>query len=1266
MTTYYLRADGNNANTGLGSTAGTAWKDFSYAGTQLNPGDRLEIRSAGGTFFITGEMDIDLIGSVGNLITVTNFTGETPIFDGTGGTFGSTDAILSFGNDSAYADIGGFVIRNNAQGSATGRGLEIESSTGPKANHLTFRNITVHDVDERAFGGGGDNITFISVEWYNYALSNTNQALGSGTWAGGLSSFSYSDNTLPYGWLVQDSYGHDGWGEMIITLRSGQQDATAGGGNGFTIEDCIFENGFSVTVYLDKCHGSLVRRCVLLFNDATYQRSGRNTDGFKFSVETVALHTSYGVNNVWIYNNIIAGMRDTLSWFTSGTDSASTYKNIKFWHNSGYSNERAVRMETIASGANTPSGCEVKNNILDGTMTTLNNSSAWTISHNDWWNNGVPAIGGNASSFSLDPLFSAPSTSDTTGLGFAVSAVSPCVNAGTPISSVTTDFLGNARNPTTPTIGAFESFTASGATNSFLTGTGAVSSTISVTGVGFTPVAVIFWWNGRTEAVDSEGDGISRRGTGVAVSPTDQRCVTTYSANAVNPTQTAARNTPNACVSILLNTTTVDGELDLQSMDADGFTLVVGNQFATSYRIFYTAIGGDDFVSAKTGQSTVPLTAIPKSITGLGFQPDMVYLFATQNDSVPPVTGVDSILSIGAAISASEQAVWAGGSNEIVTPAQAMSYARMGECLALFSSGVTTLNTHGILTSFDADGFTLNFTEVPGATAPYFNYLAVKGGSYELGSLSTRTDTTPITVLTPGYTAIAGLLLSSNRAESTSDTPTDNDSWSMGGFSGTALRGAAGIIDIDGGAASHVVTAIEFDAVYVNIATGGTVVGVMDIDTIASGSVSFIMEDTDPSAMFVWYLLIGPDVVTPPTPTPSPGGGGTGGSGSSGGPETTYFIRINDAFGNVMPDIGALYALSVSQTVGAVGSVTFTIPGEYPSQYLKKDAVIEVWRYPQNSQPYLLFDKIFYLRRRIFRVIGGQRSWELTAYDPNYILGDPAGQRGRVVAYPADSAYSTKADFADDMIKAIARENIGALATDSDRNLSAFISVQSDAGLAPSIKKSFSNRVLLPVFNEISQSSAISGTYLAWDIVCMQPPSSGSYALELRTYINQRGIDHRVSSGQPVLIGLDYGNLDNIEIDEDYTDEETVARVGGKGEGAARAYVTEIDAVRIGQSPFNRRETFGNFSNVSDLVSLSDEANAILDAGTPRRAYSGVVVPTSQSRFDVHWGYGDYLTAQVIGRSFDARVDSLTIKYSRGGGEQIQAYLKNEQDTGTS
>lgn len=1259
MTTYYLRADGSNANTGLGITAGTAWKDFSYAGPQLSPGDRLEIRSAGGTYFVTGEMDVEIVGSVGNLITVTNYTGETPIFDATGGTFGSNDAVISIVAGSQYADIGGFVVRNNAQGSALGRGMEIESAVSPsKANNLIFRNITIDNVWTRGFGGGGNNITLIGLEVTQFCMHNVSQALGSGGWATGIATFNYSDSTLPTGWLIQDTYVHDGWGEGIDAFKCGAQDAAAG--SGMTVEDCIVENSFSKSYYLDDAHGILIRRCVMLFNDPTYQRSSRNTDGISWAVEgsSATLHTGYGIKNFSAYNNIIAGPRDVFNWFTSATTLGS-YQNVKLWHNSSYGvTQNCMRIESIGSGASAPSGCELRNNILDGTLTTFNNQSAWTCSNNDFWNNGVPAVGTHTNSFSLDPQYASPSTTLGGELGFAVSETSPCVNAGIAVASVTTDFLGTTRNPITPTIGAFETFTSTTHIGTFGTTTGVITTTIPVTGVGFSPKAILFWHTGRTELVDTVSTLTVRRGFGFAVSASDRRAITNFSLTASNPTDTASRQTPNACVSILLDAATVDGELDFVSMDADGFTLIVDNQFSQDYQISYLAIGGDDVVNAVTGQFTAPTVAGTYSLTSLAFQPDCVFFLSSNQATTPPVTGVDSRMSFGCAVDGGGQAVWSGGANDAVTPAQTIAYCKSGECIAMPSTTLTVIDVRAAFVQSTPTGFDLNFTEA-NATAPYVFYMALKGGNYTVGSLTTQTDTvTPITISGLDYTPLAGIIVSANRAESTADTPTDNNSMSVGLFTGSADRVVQAVLDEDGGAASEGNSAIEYDAVYANVSSAAAIQGLMDVTSVYDGGVAFIMDDADPVASFAWYFTFGAVSITPP-PTPS-GSGVTPVSGVIGAPETVYFIRINDAFGNPMPDVGALYALQVAQTVGSVGSATFSIPGDYPIDYLKKDGIIEIWRHPQNRQPYLLFSKIFFLRQRVFSVIGGKRAWTLTAYDPNYLISDPNGQRGRIVAYAADTAYTSKSTYADNMIKAIARENIGTLATDSDRDLSAYLSIQADVSGAPSISKGFSNRVLLPVFNEICQASITAGTYLAWDIVCTSPPLNGAYALELRTYLNQRGIDHRFSSNQPVLIGLDYGNLDDVSIDENWTSEESWVRVGGKGEGEKRAYSTGGDTTRIGESPYNRREAFENLSNISDPTTLADQVDTTLRAGTPRPNYSGRIIPTSQALFDVEWGYGDYLTAQVIGRSFDARSDSMVIKYSRDSGEEISAYLRGE------
>lgn len=380
-------------------------------------------------------------------------------------------------------------------------------------------------------------------------------------------------------------------------------------------------------------------------------------------------------------------------------------------------------------------------------------------------------------------------------------------------------------------------------------------------------------------------------------------------------------------------------------------------------------------------------------------------------------------------------------------------------------------------------------------------------------------------------------------------------------------------------------------------------------------------------------------------------------TGVAGAADTSYFIKIYDPYGNSMPDTGALYRVEVSQAKGVVGSVTFSIPGDYDDDYLRKDGLVEVYRIPRNRAPYLLFNKVFFLRRWTKVLSGGNRAWKCTAYDPNYLLGSPSDQNGRVVAYDADSAQAKKTAAADDMLKAIMRENVGSLATDTARDLSTYLTIQADTGDAPSISKEFSNRVLVPVLNEICQASWTAGVYLTWDIVLITPPHKGAFKLEFRTYTGQRGEDHRAATSARVILGTDDGRMDDVEVDFDFTEEVNYIRAGGQDNGAIRKYKSGGNTAAIAQSPFNRRETFLNMQNVASLTTLQHEIDWALKAGVPEPYFSGTLTPAGQAGFDLDWAYGDYVTTQAEGRGFDARVDGVTITFDRDNGERINPYL---------
>lgn len=377
-------------------------------------------------------------------------------------------------------------------------------------------------------------------------------------------------------------------------------------------------------------------------------------------------------------------------------------------------------------------------------------------------------------------------------------------------------------------------------------------------------------------------------------------------------------------------------------------------------------------------------------------------------------------------------------------------------------------------------------------------------------------------------------------------------------------------------------------------------------------------------------------------------------------------MRFNTPLGGHLLESTNYYSIQAARAVNGVGSAVVILPGSVPRTKLMTDGLLELWRQPAGRAPRLWGETLWFIRDVRKIISGRRRSWKVTAYDGLYLFGDPTGQRGRIVAYNTGNAFTYKTEEADDMAKAVVRENAGTLATDTARDLSAYLAVAADLTAAPVIHKEFARRVLLSVLQEIAQASTTAGTYLAFDVVCTRPPSqvaSGqAFGLEFRTYTGQRGIDHRGTSiARQVLIGPDFGNLDDVDVGDDSTDEENYVYAGGQGVANVRAVATATDAARTGLSPFNRRESWLDASDIdNDATALQDAADQALRAGRPRRVLTGTLVDSEQARYGEDWDFGDYLPAQVDGFKFDCRVEALAARVERGKIEKMSASLRGE------
>ncbi len=370
----------------------------------------------------------------------------------------------------------------------------------------------------------------------------------------------------------------------------------------------------------------------------------------------------------------------------------------------------------------------------------------------------------------------------------------------------------------------------------------------------------------------------------------------------------------------------------------------------------------------------------------------------------------------------------------------------------------------------------------------------------------------------------------------------------------------------------------------------------------------------------------------------------------------SYAVYLSDPYGVRLADASQFVSLKYSRVVNGIGSAVLTLPGDFDTQFVRiPDGRLEIWRkLPGSSREYLDTDTIWLIKAIEYdRDDKGKTVVVVEADTPLCLLREP----GRFSYYDSDTAASSvTAQPADNGIKQIARDNIGSSALQTSfRDLSQYIAIQIDLGLGASVSKSFAWRDLLKVMQELAAASMQAGTYVAFDIVSPTPDT-----LEFRTYVGQRGVDHRFPGGNnPVIIGPEFGNMGACSLRYDYRNEVTFALAGGKGEGAARLQATAQDAGRIGLSPFGLREKFVDATNYDTTTGLAAEAQSVVRAGRPRTIFRGKLLSTPDTRYGVHWGWGDFVTAQAFGQSLDCRIDAVTVSVA-GGKETVEAVLRND------
>lgn len=299
----------------------------------------------------------------------------------------------------------------------------------------------------------------------------------------------------------------------------------------------------------------------------------------------------------------------------------------------------------------------------------------------------------------------------------------------------------------------------------------------AVTGVGFQPSVVIFWWN----ILSADGSGSDFvLGFGVGISSSDRRATGNYSTDNVATSSNSAWNQSTTCIYAPSGTP----RADFVSQDTDGFT--INWVSATTSIVNFLALGGTDLTNVKSGAIAAKTTTGNQAYTGVGFQPTCLLLFAGKFSTDPLDQSTNGAAMIGFASGATERGCVAWRNKNGVNPQVAKHrQSKSKVAISLTDAGIFT---EADFVSFDSDGFTLNFTTA-GGTADALYYIALRGPRFKVSSFNQATSTGNQALTGAGFTPKASLALSANNTAANDDATNANAQLSLGAATGTSSRG---------------------------------------------------------------------------------------------------------------------------------------------------------------------------------------------------------------------------------------------------------------------------------------------------------------------------------------------------------------------------------------------------------------------------------------------------------------------------------------------
>lgn len=366
-------------------------------------------------------------------------------------------------------------------------------------------------------------------------------------------------------------------------------------------------------------------------------------------------------------------------------------------------------------------------------------------------------------------------------------------------------------------------------------------------------------------------------------------------------------------------------------------------------------------------------------------------------------------------------------------------------------------------------------------------------------------------------------------------------------------------------------------------------------------------------------------------------------------------IYLRNPTGDLLDIIVDGYYAGLSYTLkdGEPGVLDLTLPGNYDTRNLKTDGLIEIMRSVSGGPLILEGGTSFFIRR-----VAKQETQDGVEVISVVAVSALNLMQRRIVAYAAGTSYTEKVSIPwDNMMRQIVRENYGALATDVSRNLIPWLDVELDHHAGAVTDHACAWAGVYDTLSQIVNDVRNTGLYCTFDVL-----RTGTATFQFVVFIGSRGIDHTSDASVPVVISKERGNLTVPYHDDDWQNEKNFVYATGQGLESDREVQTAHDDVRIGISPFNRQEFQQEARTSKIAASVLAEAQAALESHRPARNFSGTIVQTTGCTYGVDWTWGDVITAEYDGLTFDCYVTTVSVSIDSTGAEIVSGQLRSVTD----